>query len=170
MINALFANLFGTSIFIGLMYAVWKANARRWNRLARVYQLSSKPSPPESDVMRMQTVILTGRDIGWNSYKGITTVAVTSDGILFQIMPVFSAFHKPLLIPFGEISVAPKKWYLFGKSFQLSFSGVDDVQMIVHSELMEWVEKRTQKLAAAVSERSAQELSPVQISETLQSV
>jgi len=143
---AYFANLLGTGIVIGLMAGIWKTNARRWQRLACAYEAHPESEPATANSQRMQTVILTGGAVGWNSYKGIITVSVTSDGILFQLMGPFSFFHPPLLISYRDVHVEPKQWYLFGESFQMTFASVKDVQMIIHSELFEWIEQESHRL------------------------
>ncbi|MCR9197649.1 MAG: hypothetical protein NXI04_03300 [Planctomycetaceae bacterium] len=150
MMGEVFRMLFGFSVFVGLMYGIWKANARRWTRLARVYKAANPGESMDAVSKRMQTVILTGGHLGYNSYKGIATVSVTGEGLLFRMMPLFSIFHPPLLIPFRDISIAPKKWYVIGKTFQFTFAGVHNVQMIVHSELVEWIEAQTRELALNV--------------------
>lgn len=153
MIHTLWTHIFGYGVFIGLMYGIWKCNARRWTRLARVYGATDTSAfdTADCDSKRMQTVILTGGDVGWNSYKGIATVVLTRDGVLFQLMLPFSICHPPLLIPFRDIQVSPKRWYLFGKSFQLTLSGVNDVQVIVHDELIAWIEQQASQLAVEVA-------------------
>ncbi|MFY9254270.1 MAG: hypothetical protein WAO83_12490 [Fuerstiella sp.] len=67
---------------------------------------------------------------------------LTRDGILFQLRLPFSIFHPPLLIPFCDIQVSPKRWYLFGKSFQLTLTGVNDVRIIIHADLIAWIEQQ----------------------------
>ncbi|MFK7818863.1 MAG: hypothetical protein AB8G99_09095 [Planctomycetaceae bacterium] len=101
----------------------------------------------------MQTVILVGGDIGWNSYKGITTVGVTREGISLRLMAPFSIFHPPLLVPFRDIRIEPKRWYLLGKTFQLTLTGVTDVQLILHDELVDWIGLRTADLPVGEQSR-----------------
>lgn len=154
MIEKLYLYVVGYGVFFGLMYGIWKANARRWTRLARKYGCIDGSLSEESQCFAkrtMQTVILVGGDVGWNSYKGIVTVGVTPEGILLQLMPPFSTFHRPLLIPFRDSRVEPKQWYLFGKSFQYSVAQVSDVQIIVHDELQHWIESQAASLAVAVN-------------------
>lgn len=164
----IFRMLFGLSIFAGLMYGILKAHARRWTRLARVYKAVSPGDFTNAATKRMQTIILTGGQLAYNSYKGIATVSVTAEGLLFRMMPLFSIFHPPLLVPFRDISVAPKKWYLIGKTFQLTFASVHNVQMIVHSELMEWIEDQARELAKGVADVPAHEMADFESSEVLQ--
>jgi hypothetical protein len=94
----------------------------------------------------MQTVILAGGDIGWNSYSGIVSVCVTRQGILLKVMLPFSLFHPPLLIPFGDCQIAPRRWYLLGKTVQYTLRDVSDVQMIIHDDLQLWIENQAARL------------------------
>ncbi|WP_404305640.1 hypothetical protein [Neorhodopirellula lusitana] len=114
MISNLLFYLVGYSLPVGLMGMMWKANARRWTRLAQTYRAVD----PGICIRKrtMQTVILVAGDIGWNSYKGIVTVGVTREGILLKVMPLFSIFHPPLLIPHADCHIEPRRWYLIGKN------------------------------------------------------
>ncbi|MEZ6132012.1 MAG: hypothetical protein R3C59_25400 [Planctomycetaceae bacterium] len=152
MIETIFLSVVGYGTFIGLLCGVWKANARRWNRLARAYRADSDLTSNATEcyaTKTMQTVILVGGNVGWNSYKGIITVGVTHEGILLRVMTPFSAFHSPLLIPFGEIHIEPRQWYLIGKTSQFTLNQVSDVQIIVHDETLQWIESQVSQLAVA---------------------
>lgn len=145
MIEKLILNTIGMSVFVSLMCFTWKATARRWTRLARVYRaprniLIAESSPSQQQTM--QSLILVGGNIAWNSYKGIVKVSVKDEGIELRLFPPFSIFHPPLFIPFRDIQIQPKKWYLVGKTFQMSLTSVKDVQLILHSELVEWVDSK----------------------------
>jgi len=145
MIEKLMLSLVGYGTFVGLMYGVWKANARRWNRLAAAYRA---PAGIQCAAERtMQTVILVGGQVGWNSYKGIATVGVTEEGILLRLMLPFTLFHPPLLIPYGDSQIEPRKWYLIGKTSQLTLRKVGNVQVIIHDELLHWIESQVTGLA-----------------------
>lgn len=148
MIEKLILSLFGYSVFVGLMYGVWKANARRWTRLAAAYRA---PDGITCAAERsMQTVILVGGQVGWNSYKGIVTVGVTEEGILLRVMRPFSAFHPPLLIPYGAMQIKPRKWYLAGKTSEITLRKVDNVQVIIHDETLQWVAAQAASLGNPV--------------------
>ena len=150
MISTLFLHGVGYSVFFGLLYAICKSNARRWNRLAQVYRAehdlltTTFEAHPERS---MQTVFLAGGDVGWNSYKGIVSVAITSQGILLKLMRPFSLFHPPLLIPLRDIHFEPTRWYLMGKTSQLTFRHVSNVQMIVHDDLVHWITSQLSQIA-----------------------
>ena len=154
MIGTIFLSIVGYGIAIALLCAVWKANARRWSRLAQAYRANNDL---QHDVIEchatqsLQTVILAGGNVGWNAYKGIVTVGVTSQGILLRVMTLFSAFHPPLLIPFRDIHIEPRQWYLIGRTSQLTLAQVSDVQIILHDETLHWIASQTAQLAAAAN-------------------
>lgn len=107
MIGTLLSQLVGVGFVLALIAGMYKANARRWGRLARAYRVTGHlPSHAETG---MQTIILLGGDLGWNSYRGITTVGVAPEGLLLKLMPPFSIFHPPLLIPYSDLSIEPKR-------------------------------------------------------------
>ena len=152
MIGNLFYFLVTSSLPVGLMCVMWKCNARRWTRLAQAYRAVDSVVGDATDgaaKRTMQTVILVAGDIGWNSYKGIATVSVTREGILLRLMHPFSLFHPPLLIPFGDCHIEPKRWYLIGKTVQYTLRGISDVKMIIHDDLQEWIESQAAGLAIA---------------------
>ncbi len=145
MIEQWFLPMLGSCIPVALALGMWKANSRRWRRLAREYRVTGDlPSQAES---RMQTLILVGGDIGWNSYKGITTVAVTPEGILLKLMPPFSAFHPPLLIPYSDLTLEPKRWYVIGETYQGTLSRVSDVQFYIDDKLVDWIKSEATSFA-----------------------
>lgn len=154
MIETLFLSVMGYGIAVALLWGVWKANARRWNRLAQAYRADHALHGEAIEcyaTRNMQTVILVGGHIGCNSYKGIVTVGVTAQGILLRVMRPFSLFHPPLLIPFGDSRIEPRQWYLFGKTSQFTLDQVRDVQIIVHDDLLQWIESQVSQLAVAAS-------------------
>lgn len=145
MIEKLMLQLFGYSVFASLMCGIWKANARRWNRLAAEYRAPAGIKCAAESTM--QTVILVGGRVGWNSYKGIVKAGVTEEGILLRLMYPFSCFHPPLLIPYGDNQIEPRKWYVVGKTSQLTLRKVGNVQVIIHDELLLWIESQVTVLA-----------------------
>ncbi len=145
MIGSLLLALVRYSLLVGLMCGLWKFNSRRWTRLARAYRVVDIGDRVATRTM--QTVILVAGDIGWNSYKGIVTIGVTREGLLLRLMPPFSLFHSPLLIPYRDCHVEPRRWYLIGKTVQYSLRSVSDVKIIIHDDLQAWIETQAASLA-----------------------
>lgn len=136
--------LIGQVVFVGVLRLVWKSNATRWNRLARAY---AADAPLACKARRhLQSVILVGGGIAFNSYRGIVRVGATNEGMTLSLLPPWSFFHPPLLIPYGDIRIQPTSWYLNTKSFKCSFADASDVEVLVDEELMEWVEAQAARL------------------------
>lgn len=136
----------GQCVFVGAISLVWRANARRWNRLARAYR-TEHLSAGETQ-LRMQTLILVGGNIAFNSYKGTVTIGLTHAGITLRLLGPFAIYHPPLCIPYSDIDVRPTSWYLNSASFKYSFAQVDDVEIIIDEELKSWIETNVAHLSA----------------------
>ncbi|MGB7343844.1 MAG: hypothetical protein WBD20_06510 [Pirellulaceae bacterium] len=147
MIGNLLFYLMSLSLPFGLVLAMSKRCSERWNRLARAYPVVDGIECVAKRTM--QTVILDGGSLQWNSYKGIVTVGVTSKGILLKVMPPFSIFHPPILIPYRECQVEPRRWYLIGKTVQYTLRQAGNVKVIIHEDTQEWIESQVASLAIA---------------------
>ena len=148
MIAKLFSMIVGYGVFFGLMYGILKVKAGYWNRLAEKYAVDPSDRPLSFAKRNMQTVFVAETRLKSQSYLGITTVSVTRDGIFLSLIPPFSIFHRPLLIPFGDCRVEPSRWYLFGNaSYQFTLSQVKGVQIIINDDLQEWIVDQLKQLS-----------------------
>ena len=133
--------LVGFFVFFGAMKFLLKSSARRWNQLAEEYSVEG---PTENlSQRRMQNLILFGGVIGYNSYIGISTVGITSEGLSLSLLPPWSIYHPPLLIPFEDLSLRETSWYLNVRSYRYTCAKVDDIEVIVDKKLMEWIESQS---------------------------
>ena len=155
MIGSLIFYLVSLSLPFGLVLAMSKRCSARWNRLARAYPVVDGTECVAKRTM--QTVILDAGSLQWNSYKGIVTVGVTSKGILLKVMPPFSMFHPPILIPYRECQVEARRWYLIGKTVQYTLRQAGDLKIIIHNDTQEWIELQIASLAIAQAETRTSE-------------
>ena len=77
---------------------------------------------------------------GYNSIKGILNLWAHEDGVSMSIMMPFSAFHKPLFIPYEDIIVSEATWYLDGESLELEFKQCPGVKFVMPKEQVEWLD------------------------------
>lgn len=119
---------------------VWRTNARRWNRLARCYRADESVTPDVE--LKMQTIILFGGWLGFNSYKGTVTVGLSSEGIHLRLLGPFQIYHPPLLIPYEDIDVSPTTWYLNASSYKYTCAQVAGVEIIIDDDLKGWIDAR----------------------------
>lgn len=128
----------GYSTFLGLMYFALNSIAYRWKLLAAVYATRQWPNSPNG-TKYMQAVILFGGAAFWRSYAGITTIAVTDDGIWLKLLPPFSLFHKPLMLPFSDLKVQDVEWYLNATSVELIAEQASEIRIVITGDLLDWI-------------------------------
>jgi hypothetical protein len=132
-------SVFGFCVFAALFGgALWR-QACRWRHLAEVY--SGHDDRP-LETRTMQSAVLMGLG-GYNALQGILQIGVHETGISLRVMPVFSLFHAPLFIPYGDIRGWTTSWYLNAPSIELEFRRTPAVKMIVPAEQAEWMKSRS---------------------------
>ncbi len=93
--------------FIG----VWKfvcfllSRASGWSRLAIHYRARSTFSGT-------QWASQSGR-VGWVSYKSILILGANADGLYMAVSSIFRTGHRPLLIPWSDITTTEQKVWRF---------------------------------------------------------
>ncbi|MEO1614761.1 MAG: hypothetical protein AAFV88_02865 [Planctomycetota bacterium] len=156
MIAQFFALIFGHAIAIGFFSMIWRRNSYRWRLLARQYAVDNRDdAPPITNVerRRLQNAILLGGGLpGWNSYLGITTVGVVPQGIVLELMLPFSIGYPALLLPFGDVEVTPRKWYLNCESVQYVMAKEPSVQIVFDEALQNWIEVRVAALSGSTAQ------------------
>ncbi len=120
------------AVFLG---GVYRATARRWRYLAQSYAGDRGPVLANR---HMRSVVLIGLG-AFNSLKGIVTIGVHKDGVSFRVMPLFSLFHKPLFVPYRDISAWDTTWYINSPSSELHFRRAPDVKMVLPAEDVAWI-------------------------------
>lgn len=127
--------VFGLVVFATLLGGVLRANAYRWRYLAKSY--AGQAGPP-IDTRNMRSAVLIGLG-AFNSLKGIITIGVHERGVSFRVMPIFSPFHDPLVVPYSEIRGWKTIWYLDARSSELQFRSAPDVKLVLPAEDAEWI-------------------------------
>jgi len=132
--------IFGFAVFIFIYGGMQRANARRWRHLAQVYAATAdeRAHNHSSHKRSMQSIVLLGLG-GFNSLKGIVTIAAHKDGVSLRVMAPFSLFHAPLFIPYRDIQGWSTSWYLDAPSTELGFRRVPDVKMVMSQDQAEWI-------------------------------
>ena len=133
----MFLYLIGFSVFFGSLYLVWKSNAWRWNRLASQY--ANQVDSPIVAEKKLQQIILVGEGVAYNAYMGITRVGISEIGLSLSLLPPFSIFHPPLLIPFEDMLIEPTSWYLNCTSYKICTARVPQIEIIVDGKLKSWI-------------------------------
>ena len=79
----------------------------RWRRLAEAYEMATRPSDAIAIKRNDYICLFDGLP---QRYLGAVDISITTEGVDLRINPVFRIFypfHRPILIPFDEISITP---------------------------------------------------------------
>jgi hypothetical protein len=72
------------------------------------------------------------------SYRGAVTMTAAKDGLGLRLMFPLKFFHSPLLIPWADLQMRPKK-VLFGEVGELRARLAPRVAMLVRKPVAEWI-------------------------------
>lgn len=121
--------LFFAPFFIALWLAITTLIGfmSGWYQMARTY-----PDQPEAPIRRFsfQSASM-GAQV---SLHGIVRVDVCSSGLRFGILRIFGLFCRNFFVPWGEISVAPRRMY-FRNFVELRFRGRDFPKLLIRTAL-----------------------------------
>ena len=136
-------SLFGLAMVGGLLAFIYKRTAVDWERLAAAYGDSrSRDRGPPQDKRRFANMILYGRGRPTRSYKGVVAIALYDDGIGFRPNAFLVPFHKPIFVPYDDITGWRQNWYLDAQSVELNFRDTPDMGIIMPKGQVEWILSR----------------------------
>ncbi len=113
-----------------------RAKAYRWQYLAKIY---AGEAGPVIDKRNKRSAVLIGLG-AFNSLTGIITIGVHKRGVSFRVMPIFSLFHDPFIVPYGDIHGWKTTWYLNARSSELEFRCAPNVKLVLPTEDAEWIQ------------------------------
>jgi len=77
---------------------------------------------------------------------------VVPQGIVLELMLPFSIGYPALLLPFGDVEVTPRKWYLNCESVQYVMAKEPSVQIVFDEALQNWIEVRVAALSGSTAQ------------------
>ncbi|MEZ6012169.1 MAG: hypothetical protein R3C08_09915 [Hyphomonas sp.] len=121
-----------------LALVIWR-DSWRWRQLAAAYADERTFEAPER---RFSTLILHGRGVAFNSYRGIVTLQADRNGLLIRFRPLFLTipFYKPLYIPFTDIQAVPRRWLLMAHAVELETAKVPGLKIVMWDSTAEWID------------------------------
>jgi hypothetical protein len=141
----------GLGVAFGAAYLIYFRDAHFWRYLAENYQ---RPWQRPLAIRRFQHAVAYGIGPVSKSYNSILTIGLHDDGIALSVIPPFSFFHKPLFIPFADITGWKQIWYLNAKSFELGFAKAPEVKLVMPASQVEWIGAFSQGQMQVVHEHS----------------
>jgi len=137
--NIFIRGAFGLALAGGILAFVWyRVASVRWRPLSEYY---GRPIETAREVRRLQTLIIHGVGAAFESYKGIVTVGVSDSGLSLSLLPPWAVFHAPLFIPYGDISIRERQWFLF-KAVEITTRKAPQTKIVIYPELWNWIEEQ----------------------------
>lgn len=135
----IFALAFGLVVGGGALAIVIWRDSWRWRQLAEVYatDLASLSAPER----RFATLILEGRGVAFNSYRGMVTLQADRGGLHIRFRPLFLSvpFYRNLYIPFGELTASFRRWALVVRACEMETAQVPGLKILLREEAAEWL-------------------------------
>jgi hypothetical protein len=128
--------LVALALLLGLLSFIYWRHAIDWQAIEQAYH---RPWQEPMQMKRLQTLLLYSDGRMTKSYKGLLTLGLYRDGIGMRMNPVLVPFHRPVFIPFTDISGWTQKWFIDAKSVELSFAKVPHLRIIMPADQMDWV-------------------------------
>lgn len=139
LLRSAFSTLFGLAFVGGLLGFMWKRVATiRWQPLTHAY--AAKGVAPSSE-KRFENVIVHGESMtAYHRYQACVAVGVCETGMILRLQGPYATFHPPLLLPFEEMSVKPKKWFLIS-AFEITMMQTPSVHLVVYPSILKWLDE-----------------------------
>lgn len=106
-----------------------------WQRLAARYATQSDPA---QETGRFRTLTMRNKAIPSN-YSNVVTYGVSDSALFISMMILFRIGHKPLEIPFSEISIK-KHVGPFERQAHLTIDNFPGLTLILSMKDIEWIE------------------------------
>jgi hypothetical protein len=128
-------------VFVGMWcFVLWVLSFMSgWSELAGRYHF---PEKFHGEYYRSQSARLNQAN-----YNRVLEMGVNETGLYLVPMWFFRLFHKPLLVPWGEIHAEPFKKYIFFKGYRLTFRSFPGITLEMQSrafdKMIEYLKAKT---------------------------
>lgn len=127
---------FGYAFVGGLLSFLWyRVSQVRWHPLAKFYA-SDQTTPSKEKRFESMTIQVSG--MAFHRYRAILAVGVYDSGITLRLLGPFSIFHPPLSIPFADLTVVERRWFLM-RAFQLTAAKASQLKITIFPHLYQWI-------------------------------
>lgn len=123
-------------------WLVW-CDSWRWRQLAAVY--ASDRELLRAPERRFASLVLHGRAMAFNLYRGTVTLQADRWGVYIRVRPMFLPFpfYEPLFIPFSDIQVTPRRWYSIAQAFEIETAKVPGIKLVIRDSAADWINRHS---------------------------
>ncbi|MEL7320180.1 MAG: hypothetical protein AAFN04_16260 [Pseudomonadota bacterium] len=149
-----FVGALSFAFFGAVAVYVMHAGLSRWREFETLY-LQTEPRKPLARKMA-GTLRFSKPGYRWGPLSGDLDanrrhppvfVGVHRDGLTLSIVPPFKFGCRDLFLPFAKMTVVPAKWDLLSDEYAIRMDGVEGLEILMFSTIMEWAAQRSDVLA-----------------------
>lgn len=145
-------SILSLAFFGGLAFYIIHASNSRWREYELLYAAIEPRQPVAKKLAGMVRISQPG--FRWGHLSGDlkshrhppVTVGVHPDGLSLSIVPPFKHGCRDLFLPFDRMTVEPASWDLLHKEYGIRMEGVDGIEILMFSTIMEWAAEKSEIL------------------------
>ena len=145
-------SMLSLAFFGGLAFYIIHASNSRWREYELLYAAIEPRQPIAKKLAGMVRISQPG--FRWGHLSGDlkshrhppVSVGVHPDGLSLSIVPPFKHGCRDLFLPFDKMTVEPANWDMLHKEYGIQMEGVDGIEILMFSTIMEWAAERSEIL------------------------
>ena len=147
-----FVSMLSLAFFGGVAFYIIHASNSRWREYELLYAVIEPRQPLAKKLAGMVRISQPG--YRWGHLSGDlkshrhppVVVGVHHDGLTLSIAPPFKYGCRDLFLPFDKMTVEPAKWDMLHKEYGIQMEGVDGIEILMFSTIMEWAGEHSEIL------------------------
>ncbi|MBU2589046.1 MAG: hypothetical protein KJ872_13160 [Alphaproteobacteria bacterium] len=140
------------AFFGGLAFYIIYASNSRWREYELLYAAFEPRVPIAKKLAGMVRISQPG--FRWGHLSGDlkshrhppVTIGVHDDGLSLSIVPPFKYGCRDLFLPFDKMTIEPAAWDLLDKEYGIRMEGVDGIEILMFSNVLEWAAESSEIL------------------------
>jgi hypothetical protein len=140
-------------VFGGIAFAIMHASTSRWREYELLYAVIEPREPMAKKLAGMLRISQPG--FRWGHLSGDmkshrhppVVVGVHDDGLSLSILPPFKYGCRDLFLPFDRMTIEPAAWDFLPDEYGIRMEGVDGIEIVMFSNVMEWAAEKSDILA-----------------------
>lgn len=140
------------AFFGGLAFYIMHASNSRWREYELLYAAIEAREPLAKKLTGMVRISQPGfrfghlsGDLKSNRHPPIV-LGVHDDGLTLSIVPPFKYGCRDLFLPFNKMTIEPASWGLLNKEYGVQMDGVDGIEIVMFSNVLQWAAERSEIL------------------------
>jgi len=140
------------TVFGGIALYIMSASYSRWREYERLYAVTTPRKPIAKQMTGAIRIAQPGARWGHlsgdlKSYRHPpVNVGVHCDGLTLSMVQPFRFGHRDLFLPFSKMTVEPAAWDTLSHEYGIQMEGVDGIEIVMFSNVMEWTAKHSEVL------------------------